>query len=35
MQRYDARLCECGFGLLCCASGSALVITLICYIVLV
>ncbi len=24
MDRYEPTLCQCGFGLLCCASGAAL-----------
>jgi hypothetical protein len=27
MQRSDAALCQCSFGLLCCASGTALMIS--------
>lgn len=26
MERFEPALCRCGFGLLCCASGSALAI---------
>lgn len=29
MQRYEPALCRCGFGLLCCASGTAMTITVV------
>jgi hypothetical protein len=27
MQRCDPALCQCSFGLLCCASGTALMVS--------
>lgn len=28
MERLESKMCQCSFGLLCCASGGALLITL-------
>jgi len=34
MQRYEPALCQCSFGLLCCASGTALAITVVALLIL-